>query len=95
MNPSEFIEPRSYDKLITDQIATQSFKHENDIRPQPMFDKMTASEITRYMLECIFDVWFKVFNDSIQFYPKLYHTDFIRFSYNFLKTIKRQVFCLM
>jgi len=55
---------------------------------------MSNSELTRYMLECIFDVWFKVFTDSIHLYPKLYHIDFIRYAYNFLTLIKKKVFFL-
>eukprot|EP01022_Parablepharisma_sp_SALTPOND_P004610 TRINITY_DN120621_c2_g1_i1.p2 TRINITY_DN120621_c2_g1~~TRINITY_DN120621_c2_g1_i1.p2 ORF type:complete len:392 (-),score=20.85 TRINITY_DN120621_c2_g1_i1:3666-4841(-) len=52
---------------------------------------MSNSELTRYMLECIFDVWFKVFTDSIRLYPKLNHIDFIRYAYNLLNLIKKKV----
>ncbi len=52
---------------------------------------MSNSEYTHYMLECIFDVWFKVFTESIRYYPNLYHIDFIRYAYNFLNIIKKKV----
>lgn len=52
---------------------------------------MSNSELTRYMLECIFEVWFKVFTSSIQYYPLLYSIDFIRYAYNFLLLVKKKV----
>lgn len=52
---------------------------------------MSNSEVTRYMLECIFEVWVKVFTDSIANYPKSYSFDFIKYAYSFLNIIKKKV----
>lgn len=52
---------------------------------------MSSSELTKYMLECIFAVWFKVFTCSIQHYPRLYSLDFIQYAYNFLGLVKKKV----
>lgn len=46
------------------------------------------------MLECVFEVWLKVFTESIQFYSSLYHIDFIRYANNFLNLIKKKVVLL-
>ena len=53
--------------------------------------KMSNSELTRYMLECIFEVWLEVFLNGIPCYSDHYRIDFIRYAYGFLNLIKKKV----
>jgi len=54
-------------------------------------EKMTNRELTKYMLECIFIVWFKIFTSATQYYPRIYSIDFIKYAENFLSLIKKKV----
>lgn len=86
LNTREFVPTRLTDMFIED-TTTVNPKKEDEAR----VGTMSNSELTRYMLECIFEVWFKVFTHSIQYYPLLYSIDFIRYAYNFLLLVKKKV----
>jgi len=86
LNAKEFVPTRLVEMFIED-TTTPNPKKEDEAK----VGTMSNSELTKYMLECIFEVWFKVFTYSIQYYPSLYSIDFIRYAYNFLTLIKKKV----
>ncbi len=52
---------------------------------------MSSGEWARYMLECVFEVWFKVFSASIVLYPPPRRPDMVKYASHLLNTIKKKV----
>jgi len=52
---------------------------------------MNENEWAKYMLECIFEVWFKIFVNGISLYPDIYYVEFINYAFSYLKLILRKV----
>ena len=52
---------------------------------------MSNTQWANYMLEGIFEVWFRVYGEAIRMYPHLYGKDFVHFASNVLAVVKKKV----
>lgn len=45
------------------------------------------------MLNCIYEVWYKIFAESIHLYPPDSHIEFVNYGSNILNIIRKKVRC--